>query len=158
MNINHTEAGESSVLGDLEARLAEAHSAVEAGNRALAERLYREMVAAGVRDVRAYCNLGVLALLEKHSDEAVGWLEQAVALDPDHARSHLNLGMPCSLSSTPPKLSRYCRGRWSLILSREKPGTTWASCWPRTTSPRRRWWPITAPLIYNPAMPLRPRI
>jgi cytosine/adenosine deaminase-related metal-dependent hydrolase len=63
MNINHTEAGESSVLGDLEARLAEAHSAVEAGNRALAERLYREMVAAGVRDVRAYCNLGVLALL-----------------------------------------------------------------------------------------------
>jgi hypothetical protein len=28
-------------------------------------------VASGVNDVRAYCNLGVLALLEKRSEEAV---------------------------------------------------------------------------------------
>ena len=97
MNINHAEAGESPTPDVLEARLAEAHSAAAAGDRALAERLYREMVAADVRDVRAYCNLGVLALLEKRFDEAVGWLEKAVALDPDHARSHLNLGMALQL-------------------------------------------------------------
>jgi predicted O-linked N-acetylglucosamine transferase (SPINDLY family) len=97
MNINRTEAWESPALGVLEARLAEARSVAEAGDWALAERLYREMVAAGVRDVRAYCNLGVLALKEKRSDVALGWLEQAVALDPEHARSHLNLGMALQL-------------------------------------------------------------
>jgi predicted O-linked N-acetylglucosamine transferase (SPINDLY family) len=97
MNINHAEAGESPTPDDLEARLAEARSVAEAGDRALADRLYREIVAAGVRDVRAYCNLGVLALKEKRSDAALGWLEQAVALDPEHARSHLNLGMALQL-------------------------------------------------------------
>ena len=80
MNINHAEAGESPTPDDLEARLAEARSVAEAGDWALAERLYREMVAAGVRDVRAYCNLGVLALKENRSDAALDWLEQAVAL------------------------------------------------------------------------------
>ena len=70
---------------------------MESGDRALAERLYLEIVAAGVRDVRAYCNLGVLALLEKRSEAALGWLEQAVRADPDHARSHLNLGMALQL-------------------------------------------------------------
>jgi len=98
MNINHAEAGESPTPDDLEARLAEARSVAEAGDWALAERLYREMVAAGVRDVRAYCNLGVLALKEKRSDAALGWLEQAVALDPEHASSHLNLGMALQLA------------------------------------------------------------
>jgi len=59
---------------DLESKLASAHSAAKAGDRALAERLYLEIVASGVSDVRAYCNLGVLALLEKRSEEAVRWL------------------------------------------------------------------------------------
>jgi superkiller protein 3 len=77
--------------------MAEARSAAEAGDRARAEHLYREMLAAGENDVRAYCNLGVLALLEQRSDAALGWLEQAVEVDPEHARSHLNLGMALQL-------------------------------------------------------------
>jgi predicted O-linked N-acetylglucosamine transferase (SPINDLY family) len=81
----------------LEAKLAEAREAAEAGERARAEHLYREMLADGVNDVRAYCNLGVLALLEKRSDAALGWLKQAVEVDPEHARSHLNLGMALQL-------------------------------------------------------------
>jgi protein O-GlcNAc transferase len=97
MDVEQTQAGCSMNLADLEASLAEARSAAEAGDRALAERLYREMMAAGVGDVRVYCNLGVLALLEKRSDVALGWLEQAVLVDPDHARSHLNLGMALKL-------------------------------------------------------------
>jgi predicted O-linked N-acetylglucosamine transferase (SPINDLY family) len=97
MDVKQTEAGPSAGLGELEAKLTAARSAAEAGDRALAERLYRDMVAAGVGDVRAYCNLGVLALLEKRAVEALGWLEQAVVLDPDHARSHLNLGMALQL-------------------------------------------------------------
>jgi len=44
-----------------------------------------------------YCNLGVLALLEKRSEEAVRWLEQAVQTGPDQARSHLNLEMALQL-------------------------------------------------------------
>jgi Tfp pilus assembly protein PilF len=31
----------------------------------------------------------------------VGWLEQAVQADPDHARSHLNLGMALQLEQRP---------------------------------------------------------
>jgi tetratricopeptide (TPR) repeat protein len=97
MNVNQNEAGESQGLGDLEARLTAARSAAEAGDRTLAERFYREMVEAGVGDVRPYCNLGVLALLEKRAAAALGWLEQAVVVDPQHARSHLNLGMALQL-------------------------------------------------------------
>ncbi len=97
MDVEHIEAGRSSQHGDLESRLAEARSAAESGDRALAERFYREMVEAGVGDVRPYCNLGVLALLEKRATAALGWLEQAVVVDPQHARSHLNLGMALQL-------------------------------------------------------------
>ncbi len=97
MDVEPIEAGRSSQQGDLESRLAEARAVAEAGDRALAERLYREMVVAGVGDVRPYCNLGVLALLEKRADAALGWLEQAVLVDPAHARSHLNLGMALQL-------------------------------------------------------------
>jgi len=84
---------ESNALGleDLGSTHTSAHSATKIGDRALAERLYLEIVASGVSDVRAYCNLGVLALLEKRSDAAASWLEQAVQADPDQARSHLNL-------------------------------------------------------------------
>jgi predicted O-linked N-acetylglucosamine transferase (SPINDLY family) len=89
--------GETLGLEDLESRLASAHVAAKTGERDLAEGLYLEIVASGVSDVRAYCNLGVLALLEKRSEEAVGWLEQAVQADLDHARSHLNLGMALQL-------------------------------------------------------------
>jgi len=35
--------------------------------------------------------------LEKRSEEAVRWLEQAVQTDPDNAGSHLNLGMALQL-------------------------------------------------------------
>jgi len=97
MNVKPNEAGESLGLADLEARLTAARSAAETGDRALAEHLYREMVEAGVGDVRPYCNLGVLALLEKRATAALGWLEQAVVVDPHHARSHLNLGMALQL-------------------------------------------------------------
>jgi len=97
MNVKQPKAGEAQGLGDLEARITAARSAAETGDRALAERLYRELVAAGVNDVRPYCNLGVLALLEQRSDAALGWLEQAVEVDPEHPRSHLNLGMALQL-------------------------------------------------------------
>jgi len=97
MDVEHIEAGRSSQHGDLDSRLAEARFAAESGDRALAERFYREMVEAGVGDVRPYCNLGVLALLEKRAAAALGWLEQAVVVDPLHARSHLNLGMALQL-------------------------------------------------------------
>jgi predicted O-linked N-acetylglucosamine transferase (SPINDLY family) len=97
MNVKQPKAGEAQGLGDLEARITAARSEAETGDRALAERLYRELVAAGVNDVRPYCNLGVLALLEQRSDTALGWLEQAVEVDPEHPRSHLNLGMALQL-------------------------------------------------------------
>jgi predicted O-linked N-acetylglucosamine transferase (SPINDLY family) len=97
MNVKQPKAGEAQGLGDLEARITAARSAAETGDRALAERLYRELVAAGMNDVRPYCNLGVLALLEQRSDTALGWLEQAVEVDPEHPRSHLNLGMALQL-------------------------------------------------------------
>jgi len=97
MNLNQVADGHRPVPGALEHRLAEARSAAEAGDRVRAEHLYRDMLAAGENDVRAYCNLGVLALLEQRSDAALGWLEQAVEVDPEHARSHLNLGMALQL-------------------------------------------------------------
>jgi len=90
---------ENNALGleDLESTHASARSAAESGDRNLAECLYLEIMASGVSDVRAYCNLGVLALLEKRSEEAVRWLRQAVQTDPDNARSHLNLEMALQL-------------------------------------------------------------
>ena len=97
MNLKESIQGKSLGLEELESKLASAHSAAKSEDRLLTERFYLEIVASGVSDVRAYCNLGVLALLEKCSDAAVGWLEQAVQTDPDHARSHLNLGMALQL-------------------------------------------------------------
>jgi tetratricopeptide (TPR) repeat protein len=102
----------------LESGLTLAHYHAKEGDRLLAERLYLEIVASGVSDVRAYCNLGVLALLEKRSEEAVGWLEQAVQADPDHAQSHLNLEWRCSLGSVPLRRSR-CWG-WGFIMRRRR--------------------------------------
>ena len=57
------ETMESSAYGpeDLESTLASAHSAAKAGDRVLAERLYLEIVASGVNDMRAYRNLGLHA-------------------------------------------------------------------------------------------------
>jgi hypothetical protein len=46
--------GDSLGLKDLESTLASAHSAAKTGDRVLAERLYLEIVASGVSDVRAY--------------------------------------------------------------------------------------------------------
>jgi protein O-GlcNAc transferase len=97
MNLDQAFAGPRPPLTDFESWMAQARSAAEAGDRARAEHLYREMLAAGVNDVRVHCNLGVLSLLEQRSDAALGWLEQAVEVDPEHARSHLNLGMALQL-------------------------------------------------------------
>ena len=76
-----------------EERLAEARVAAEAGDLPRAETLYRELLAAGCRDVRLFSNLGALALLRDQPDIALGWLEQGLALDPGHAGCLLNCGM-----------------------------------------------------------------
>jgi len=82
---------------DLEATLAKARAAAETGDRSEAERIYRQLVATGLLDVRPYCNLAVLALMEKRSAEAIPLLERAAAIDPDHAKTQLNLGMALQL-------------------------------------------------------------
>lgn len=84
-------------LEDLEAMLARARAAAEAGERPEAERIYRQLVATELSDPRPYCNLAVLALMEKRSAEAIPLLERAAAIDPDHARTQLNLGMALQL-------------------------------------------------------------
>ncbi len=76
-----------------EERLAEARAAAEAGDLPRAEALYRELLAAGCRDVRLFSNLGALALLRDQPDIALGWLEQGLELDPGHANCLLNSGM-----------------------------------------------------------------
>ena len=76
-----------------EERLAEARAAAEAGELPRAERLYRELLAGGCRDLRLFSNLGALALLRDQPDIALGWLEQGLALDPGHAGCLLNAGM-----------------------------------------------------------------
>lgn len=41
---------------------------------------------------RAYYNLGIIAILQKRTDDAITLNEQSVALDPQYAAPHLNLG------------------------------------------------------------------
>ena len=83
----------NSSSASLNQRLAEAKAALEAKNMQQAGVIYRQLAAEEVADPRPYCNLAALALMDQRPEEAIRWLERALALDPLQARSHLNLGM-----------------------------------------------------------------
>ncbi|MFM7547744.1 MAG: tetratricopeptide repeat protein [Cyanobacteriota bacterium] len=74
-------------------QLAAALDALQAAEPTRAEAIYRDLLAQGCRDVRLFSNLGALALQRSDAAGALPWLEQGVAVDPQHARCLLNLGM-----------------------------------------------------------------
>ena len=74
------------------APLAQAVAAHRSGDRALAERLYRQVLDATPGNPDALHFLGVLAHQRGCSDEAVDLIGRALALVPGHAGAHNNLG------------------------------------------------------------------
>ena len=72
--------------------LASAFHAHQAGHRAEAERMYRDVLAIEPRNAAALHLLGALAHQSGRSAEAVSLMSQAVAIDPRNADYHYNLG------------------------------------------------------------------
>jgi protein O-GlcNAc transferase len=76
-----------------EVELAEALTALRAGDSQRAEAIYERLLAAGCSDCRLFSNLGAIALQRDQAEQAVRWLEQGLALEPGHARCLINYGM-----------------------------------------------------------------
>ena len=72
--------------------LAAARALLEANRDAEAQRAYEAIVRQDPSDPEPFRRLGQLALRRDDPDAAVTWLEQAVALAPDHAETHRVLG------------------------------------------------------------------
>jgi protein O-GlcNAc transferase len=89
--------GTTNASDPLAQALTDAAAALQVGDHGRAAALYRELAAQDVADVRPYCNLAALALLEERSQEAIAWLERGLGHEPDHAWCLLNLGMALHL-------------------------------------------------------------
>ena len=81
----------------LEASLEEALVALQQGDMARGRSIYDGLLAAGCADVRMFSNLGAIALQEGDGEAAIPWLERGLALQSDHPRCLLNLGMALKL-------------------------------------------------------------
>ncbi len=55
--------------------------------------LFRHAIAVGQESFVAYCDLGLLALEQRHYDEARALLTKALDLEPGHANTLINLGL-----------------------------------------------------------------
>ena len=71
---------------------AEAARLHQAGDVAAAEPLYRQVLEADPRHVRALANLGVIAVRAGKLDEAADHYAAALEIDPNHVETHFNLG------------------------------------------------------------------
>lgn len=76
-----------------EPQLSEALEALRTGESQRAEAIYDTLLAAGCNDCRLFSNLGAIALQRDQPDQAILWLEQALAVEPNHARALANYGM-----------------------------------------------------------------
>jgi tetratricopeptide (TPR) repeat protein len=74
------------------ATLAQAFRAHQAGHRADAERLYRDVLAVEPRNAAALHLLGALLHQTGRTDEAVSLMRQAIAIEPRNPDYHYNLG------------------------------------------------------------------
>jgi len=77
---------------DIEARLASAIRAQDAGSAAEAERGYRLLLTLAPRDPRMPAHLAVLLLEQGRAEEALPLLDQTLALDPGQAGMWVNKG------------------------------------------------------------------
>ena len=78
--------------------LAQAFRAHQAGHRADAERLYRDVLAIEPRNHGALHLLGALMQQSGRSDEAISLMRQAIAIDPRNPDYHYNLGSTLNAS------------------------------------------------------------
>ena len=77
---------------DLAARLERVFAIHRAGDLAAAERGYRELIVSGAEHYACYGNLASILLSTGRSAEALGLLQRALELRPDHFESRMNLG------------------------------------------------------------------
>lgn len=82
---------------DLQATLRRAYEHHQHGRLHEAQLLYEELLARDPRQVDALHLLGVLALQQGQPDAAAGLIQQALALRPDMAAAHSNLGRAYAL-------------------------------------------------------------
>lgn len=73
--------------------IAAAQQAEQSGRAAEAESLYRQVLHIDENHVIANNLLGLLCLRTKRFDEAAGWIGTALAVAPDDAQAHANLGL-----------------------------------------------------------------
>lgn len=72
--------------------LEQAEEALEAGNLAEAEELFRRHLLAHSDDAHAHNRLGVCLVRDGRLQEAASAFEEAIRCDPGHARAYTNLG------------------------------------------------------------------
>jgi Flp pilus assembly protein TadD len=86
-------ATQSALSPAVEARMDAAIRELKAGDLDSAEKSFSGLLQQGIKHPLIYHNLGVIALLRNDHARAVTRFRQTLALQPDHASSHLLLGM-----------------------------------------------------------------
>jgi tetratricopeptide (TPR) repeat protein len=78
---------------NVQALFAQGEDALRRGDLQLAEKNFRAVIAADPRAGSAYANLGVIAMRQKHWDNALALLQKAHQLEPNMSGIQLNIGL-----------------------------------------------------------------
>ncbi len=91
----------------MNAMIAQAYHVHQAGQAARAESLYRQVLHIDANHVVANNLLGLLCLQTKRFDEAVYFIEKALAENPDDAQAQANLGLALKDLNRPEEAARH---------------------------------------------------
>jgi tetratricopeptide (TPR) repeat protein len=99
----------------LNAMVAQAHQLHRSGRASKAESLYRQVLHMDSSHVLANNLLGLLCLQTKRFDEAVNYIERALAEMPDDAQAHSNLGLALKDLNRPEEAARHFHDSLKLV-------------------------------------------
>lgn len=143
--------------------LRQAHSLLSQGQQHEAERIYRQLLAAGLEDVSLFCNLAVICWRQDQYADMEQLLRRSLQLAPQHADSHYNLALALAqrganaeaithyrraLQSATPSVAASCRWNLSKLLLRSG---AYGEGWPLYETRRHKTNPL--PPICMPGMP-----
>jgi tetratricopeptide (TPR) repeat protein len=108
------------VAETLNAMVAQAHQLQRSGQASRAESLYRQVLHMDSNHVIGNNLLGLLCLQTKRFDEAVIYIERALAEMPDDAQAHANLGLALKDLNRPEDAARHFHESLKLVPNNPK--------------------------------------
>jgi tetratricopeptide (TPR) repeat protein len=108
------------VAETLNAMVAQAHQLQRSGQASRAESLYRQVLHMDSSHVIGNNLLGLLCLQTKRFDEAVIYIERALAEMPDDAQAHANLGLALKDLNRPEDAARHFHESLKLVPNNPK--------------------------------------